>query len=593
MKNNFLKKMTALSLVGVLVTTFSPFGASAATTKYVSNQNILKQMVSKMSEVESMNFDGTLSIKPPASKTSNSTEVLPFTKISMKFFGSSLYDKADDKNQSTFSLMALDQTGEDLYPHFEAVTDGDTSYLKVSNLELLSSLLKAGEAVNAGENPSNTTTPSGLEGIDNQWIKIGPDSLKNVMQTLMGSTVGSGNGDTSLSQIYLDQIMSQRQNDQKEALDELTKIFNVAEKKNLFTITRLKDEVVDNVSTYHLKLGINKLRIKPFLVESQKVMGGEQMSAKEINAVVKDLAKIQLPSLEVWVGKNDFLLRKFNFNMKVKESSAKNAGYVELGFNMNFNSFNNAAPINVPAQSKKIEDVVKDFTQSLDNGRSQALTALSDDSTSTLSQNPVFFQTKFSIPKTDKPKVEFFAMSQSPYSVQAEKALIPAWELLKDKADINLRFVSYIMQGARERDDNTLQYCVQKEEPEKLIPFLKCFVGIGDSKSCLLTVGIDQTKLNKCVAQADQQYSITAEYNNQNHWLSGQFPLYNIDKDLNEKYGVFGSPTIVINGEKVDMIARSPEGMKEAICSAFVTRPVECLQTLSSQEASAGFGKAF
>jgi hypothetical protein len=108
MKTMFLKRVTTLALVGVLVSTFSPFGASAATTKFVSNQTILKEMVSKMSTMESVDFDGTLSFKPPVPAVVNSYENYPFEKLSIKFFGSQI-EGANSQEKSNISLMFFDE----------------------------------------------------------------------------------------------------------------------------------------------------------------------------------------------------------------------------------------------------------------------------------------------------------------------------------------------------------------------------------------------------------------------------------------------------------------------------------------------------
>jgi len=193
------------------------------------------------------------------------------------------------------------------------------------------------------------------------------------------------------------------------------------------------------------------------------------------------------------------------------------------------------------------------------------------------------------VPKSDKPNVELFVMSHCPYGVQNQRALIPAWELLDKKANIDVKFVSYLMHDAIEKDDNTIEYCIQKEQKDKYIPFLKCFTANGDSKSCLTQVGVNQSKLNSCINSADKQFAINAEFNNQANWLSGQFPLYNVHKDLNEKYGVQGSPTLVINGTVVE-VARNPESLKQAICAAFNNPPKECDQTLSTASPAPGFG---
>src|SRR3989338_8353212 len=71
------------------------------------------------------------------------------------------------------------------------------------------------------------------------------------------------------------------------------------------------------------------------------------------------------------------------------------------------------------------------------------------------------------IPKSDRPKVELFVMADCPYGLQMEKAYIPAWDLLKKKADIDVKFVSYAMHGKKEVDENTRQYCIQKEQDGK------------------------------------------------------------------------------------------------------------------------------
>ena len=47
-------------------------------------------------------------------------------------------------------------------------------------------------------------------------------------------------------------------------------------------------------------------------------------------------------------------------------------------------------------------------------------------------------------------------------------------------------------------------------------------------------------------------------------------------------YGVSGSPTLIINGTKINA-ARNPEGFKTAICNAFNEQPEECKTTLSKE----------
>jgi hypothetical protein len=95
--------------------------------------------------------------------------------------------------------------------------------------------------------------------------------------------------------------------------------------------------------------------------------------------------------------------------------------------------------------------------------------------------------------------------------------------------------------------------------------------------------------MNSCISQTDQTYKITQSYNDKSTWLNGNFPKFDIYTDLNKKYGVEGSPTVVINDLVVN-VERSPEKFKEAVCQAFKTPPAECSQKLPEETTSPGFG---
>jgi hypothetical protein len=180
-------------------------------------------------------------------------------------------------------------------------------------------------------------------------------------------------------------------------------------------------------------------------------------------------------------------------------------------------------------------------------------------------------------------------MSYCPYGLQMQKAVLPVMELFKDKIDLKMRFVSYIMHDKIEIDENNLQYCLQEEQNDKLVAYLKCFSVSGDSKSCLKTAKVNESKLNSCISATDKEFGTTAAYNDKASWLSGRYPLYPVDQDLNDLYGVQGSPTIVINGSQTQ-VSRSPEAVKLAICAAFNNPPKECEETLSTLSASPSFG---
>jgi hypothetical protein len=191
--------------------------------------------------------------------------------------------------------------------------------------------------------------------------------------------------------------------------------------------------------------------------------------------------------------------------------------------------------------------------------------------------------------KRDKPDVKLFVMSYCPFGLQAQKALLPVYNLLKNKADIGVYFVSYIMHEKKEIDENLRQYCIQKENKDQYFAYLSCFTTEQNADKCLAQAGVDVNKTNACVSQTDQQFKVTESYNNKSTWLSGKYPLFDVHKDLNQQYGVSGSPTLIIN-DKVSDAERTPEGFKKAICEAFNVAPEECSQTLSGDTGAANNG---
>ncbi len=200
------------------------------------------------------------------------------------------------------------------------------------------------------------------------------------------------------------------------------------------------------------------------------------------------------------------------------------------------------------------------------------------------------------IPKSDTPKVELFVMSFCPYGNQAEEAMKPVVELLKDKANIELHYVIYdnyggggpsycldkenkycSMHGINELRQDIREYCVQKYYKDKVWNFIKeinskCSLSNVDTcwEGVAKTLGIDVEKIKTC--QKNEGLTIAAQ-----------------ELVLDQKYDITGSPQLIINGKAFEG-GRTPEAFKKAICSAFNSQPEECSQTLSSDGSSVSGG---
>jgi FKBP-type peptidyl-prolyl cis-trans isomerase 2 len=173
------------------------------------------------------------------------------------------------------------------------------------------------------------------------------------------------------------------------------------------------------------------------------------------------------------------------------------------------------------------------------------------------------------------PTMQVFIMSHCPYGTQIVKGLLPVWKAFMNKANIELRFVSYTMHGAQEDLDNNRIMCIREEQSSKLIDYLDCYVHADGTESgaqgCISSVGIDKTKLDSCVANNAATY-------------------YAVDKELNTQYNVQGSPTVILDGKEASIYPRDPQSIANALCAAFTTKPSECSQSFSTTNPAAGFG---
>jgi protein-disulfide isomerase len=211
--------------------------------------------------------------------------------------------------------------------------------------------------------------------------------------------------------------------------------------------------------------------------------------------------------------------------------------------------------------------------------------ALSMD-TKAASSNTAASQQPVNVTKSDKPVVNAYVFAYCPYGLQFEKALSPVYNLLKDKADINIVYIG-AMHGDFERVESLRQLCVLKNYgKDTLWNYLNKFAANTSISSCsgdatclspilsniMSSLSIDSAKIDACMS-------------------SDATALYNADTAAASSAGVTGSPTFKINGAEVS-VARSPAAIEQAICDAFTTAPAECSQALSSTAASAGFGSS-
>ena len=196
-------------------------------------------------------------------------------------------------------------------------------------------------------------------------------------------------------------------------------------------------------------------------------------------------------------------------------------------------------------------------------------------------QTPTQQQPPQDIVKSDKPEVELFVWSYCPYGVQAQGPLAEVVKTLGTSADFEA-VLYHDGHGAYETQQNKIQACIQEIAKDKYWDYATGFVDdiypivsqsrdIDEDKSesikLMKSLGIDDSAVMDCVDKRGTE--LIAEH-----------------VSRAQEYGVTGSPSVVINGVKVN-VARNAEALKTAVCNAFNTAPSDCSTTLDSSDAAA------
>lgn len=339
-----------------------PSYAHAAPSRFVSNQTIFYDMLSRMAGVDAYNFEGRAQVRIPDLSSEASELGFSSDRIGVLFYGSQDRDKSTGSEHAALSLRFDNGVSEtSLFPQFDTIHDGTDAYIKISNLAwVVNQFALLDEDVSSYENPRTNTPVNalqkyGLDSVDGQWIKIADNSFDGFFSSL------------GFDRELLDKVKLEQAESEKEMTARLQLVLKTAKKHGLFSFSRLPEEVMSGVDTYHLKVMVNKTRIRPFLIEvNNQEKKQDRMTLKEINELVKDVSKASLPTMEVWIGKDDFLPRKIVGGLVIKDSVAlRSATAAELNISLVFSGFNNTSLITPPAKFLLVEDVINNFIQKI------------------------------------------------------------------------------------------------------------------------------------------------------------------------------------------------------------------------------------
>jgi hypothetical protein len=132
-------------------------------------------------------------------------------------------------------------------------------------------------------------------------------------------------------------------------------------KSKLFRpIEYLGEEKIDAIKTNHYKFELDKDEFKRLLSEN----GSRKLSENEINDIIKDLDKT---SGEVWIGKKDYLPYRLKLLTLYEKNSENETSSGTSTIDIYLKNHNKPVQIDIPSQSKNIEEIMKEFFTSSSN----------------------------------------------------------------------------------------------------------------------------------------------------------------------------------------------------------------------------------
>jgi len=189
------------------------------------------------------------------------------------------------------------------------------------------------------------------------------------------------------------------------------------------------------------------------------------------------------------------------------------------------------------------------------------------------------------INKSNNPLLEAFVVSKCPFGLQAQRILNNVVKNIPSLINsIKIRYIGAIvnneitaMHGEPEAQENLRQICLREEQADKYWTYIDCHLKSGEVDSCL--TGIDTSNLNACMTDSSRGLKYAQE-----------------DFDVQELYGVTGSPTLILNGGKVseyDFGGRTAQALKSLACCGFENQPNFCSQNLNTDSAATGFSEDY
>jgi protein-disulfide isomerase len=545
-KSTVKRRLVAFATLAAFVTGIGMPGVSlAAGVSSQSPKGILMEMSKRFADAKSVNYSVDVDFNKET----------PDNRMQIVMFGSVEQDTERGVNRSSISVLPKFFEDEEIPQNlmFDLVADSSNLYFKASGLpkDFLEKEKQIGKYADT-------------------WVRYNENTVNYILGEFVSST-----DDTMAAEIFRAQFnrLKTLQADPARVAyqkEQYRKISDALFKRNAVTVTRLADVRIDaNDKTspyaYRLKISINKWGFGQFLKDFSKIMsedpayksefGGRGMFEMLSEEFIRESGSLKLPTMEVVIGKNDYLPRKMTISF-YKQNSKKNE--VQGTITVSMDGFNAARPVTVPGEFKKLEDILKDEkvfeTMRAERERNRAMwenwededVILSTSTTSTAPSVNVGSSTVSAISYTEYVRgnnaapvtIEEYADFECPFCAQTQASLN---SLMKNYgANIRIVFKQFPLISLH-------------PNAQKAAEASECAGEQGKFWEMHDLIFANQQQLSEVQLKSWATNNLKLDENKFNSCLDSGKYVGKIKADIAEgvRRGVDGTPTIFINGEKM------------------------------------------
>jgi len=326
----FFKRLVASGVALVL------FGASSVQAATLSAPLIASQMMKNLDKVETMAFNGQIKLDTATTYSAKLKKEYDFYQDSKETHSvafNGFLDAADENKSKMYLNVEIPNL-------FEGQGTAGTAQMIVLNKDIFFNI--------TSDSIFNAIKEEGFDisSLNGQWIGVTEESLKNFYQEELGMDIeelGLADKANNLTPAQTKAVMK------------------AIKDSGVMSFVKVADKAADAKGLYHMRVNVNKNKVVGLVKKLMKVTGEKPLTNTEIKSLERKLKDLQVPKIDIMVGKSDLLPHKIVYSQSAKKSYSY--GYTDsttVTVTLELSGFNMPVGIVAPTNYKLFDQVVAD-----------------------------------------------------------------------------------------------------------------------------------------------------------------------------------------------------------------------------------------